>query len=268
MQLTILHLNIERDRHIHNVVELLKAKKPDIVCFQEAFLDDVKNISTELEYTYAFAPLVVIKNGDTEKEEGSAILSKFPILETNKYRYDDQTSPDVPVRTEEKISSASTEERPKDRFLYHSTLLTISLQGDNNTVLTIATTHFPVVDHTTRNLKDHNLDDIQKIAEIEQTRAYLDRLIPLLRSIQQPMVFTADLNNTRGEYIYDTVAHELVDIVPLSVSSTIDPELHRRGHDLELLVDTIMTSPDITVNNFEIIQGASDHKALFASLKI
>ncbi|MCF7831751.1 MAG: endonuclease/exonuclease/phosphatase family protein [Candidatus Pacebacteria bacterium] len=249
-------------------MELLKTKKPDIVCFEEAILDDVKNISIELGYEFSFAPLVIIKNRDEKKEEGSAILSKFPILKTNKYRYDGQTSPDVPIIDEEKISSGTNGERPRDRFLYHSTLLTISLQGDNDTVLTIATTHFPVVDHTTRNLKDHNLDDIQKITEMEQTRAYLDRLIPLLRSIQHPMIFTADLNNTRGEYIYDTVAHELVDIVPLSVPSTIDPELHRRGHNLELLVDTIMTSPDITVNNFEIMQGASDHKALFASIVI
>lgn len=266
MKLDIIHLNIERDKHLDSVFQLIKDKNPDVVCLEEAILEDIKKIALELKYEFAFAPLFIIDEGDNKKEEGSAILSRFPIIEVNKYRYDDDKSNDVPVRTMSKINSDSKGKRPKDRFLYHSTLLSISIKCDDFPLI-IATTHFPVVDHSTFGLSDHELDDIENIKEIENAKNHLDRLVTIIRSINQPMIFTADLNNTRGEYVYNTVAHELIDIVPYTVVSTIDPKLHRCP-DLNLLVDTIMTSPNIRVDEFEIVEGVSDHKALIASLNI
>jgi len=266
MKLNIIHLNIERDRHLDSVLQLIKNKNPDIICFEEAILENVKKIASELKYEFAFAPLVIIDEGNIKKEEGSAILSKLPIIKTNKYRYDDNKSDDTPVRTLKEIDSSVNGERPNDRFLYHSTLLAITIKC-NNSLLTISTTHFPVVDHTTRGLTDHELGSVENINEIENTRGYLDRLISIIRLINRPMIFTADLNNTRGEYIYDTLAHELIDIVPKTISSTIDPKLHRCP-DLKLMVDTIMISPDISVDEFDIAEGISDHKALISTLSI
>jgi len=88
-----------------------------------------------------------------------------------------------------------------------------------------------------------------------------------LRTLKNPLIFTADLNNARGEYVYDTIADELIDIIPKSISSTIDPKLHRKAN-LKLVVDTIMISPDILVEDFKIIENISDHKALISILKI
>jgi len=144
--------------------------------------------------------------------------------------------------------------------------LTISIKC-NDSLLIISTTHFPVADHSTLGLFDHELSYIGDINEIENTRNYLDRLISIIRSINRPLIFTADLNNARGEYVYDTLAHELIDIVPDTVISTIDPKLHRCPN-LNLLVDTIMISSNISVDEFEIIEGVSDHKALIVSLNI
>ncbi|HEY5588064.1 MAG TPA: endonuclease/exonuclease/phosphatase family protein [Candidatus Paceibacterota bacterium] len=56
MKLNIIHLNIERDKHLDSVLQLVKNKNPDIVCFEEALLEDIKKISLELKYEYAFAP--------------------------------------------------------------------------------------------------------------------------------------------------------------------------------------------------------------------
>ena len=104
MKLNIIHLNIERDRHLDSVLQLIKNKNPDIICFEEAILENVKKIASELKYEFAFAPLVIIDEGNIKKEEGSAILSKLPIIKTNKYRYDDNKSDDTPVR---KMGSAT-----------------------------------------------------------------------------------------------------------------------------------------------------------------
>jgi hypothetical protein len=150
--------------------------------------------------------------------------------------------------------------------LYHNSLLTVSISvGD--TLVTVATTHFPVTDHSLPSLSDHNFSDLEGVDDVEHARVYLDRLIKIIRTLPAPIIFTSDLNNTRGEYVYDTLAHELVDIVPTSLISSIDPELHRRP-DLQLMVDTIMTTPDVVVENFEIVQGVSDHKAFVAFLDI
>lgn len=268
MKLKILHLNIERDKHVDSVYELLKTRNPDVACFQEIFMEEAERISKSFGYEFAFAPLVIIKEEDKLKELGSAIFSKAPIIDIKKYRYDDNKTEITPVRTLEEISSDKNGERPKDRFLYHSTLLSVKIKGDNDKNITISTTHFPVTDHSNKGLDDHEARDLYKITEITITRNYLDRLIPFMRSIGQPVIFTADLNNPRGEYIYDTIAHELVDIVPSSIDNTIDSKMHYAGGGLKLVVDTIMTSPDVRMDSFEIIEGVSDHKGLIACLWI
>lgn len=94
-----------------------------------------------------------------------------------------------------------------------------------------------------------------------------DKLLFLLDKISFPLIFTADVNNPRGEYIYDTLANKLKDLTPKNIDSTIDPDLHyRRG--LRLVVDTIMISSDIKEINTEVISGISDHKAIISILEV
>jgi hypothetical protein len=265
MKLTTLHLNIEKSKHLDFVSSLLKDRQPDIACFAEAMHKDMEKLSSELGYELAFAPLVGIKNGEETDEEGSAIFSKKPIQEINIYRYDNNPNIEVPVYTEGQFKLENGK-REEERWLYHNSLLAASISLDTK-IVTITTTHFPVTDHSLPGLSDHTFPDINAVDEVERARTYLDRLIQIIRTLPTPIVFTSDLNNTRGEYVYDTVAHELLDIVPQSVVSTIDPKLHRVS-GLQLAVDTIMVSPDILVKDFEIFEGVSDHKALIAVLEI
>ena len=266
MILKILHLNIERDNHIDAVINLLKRKKPDIACFEEAKYKDVEKIAEEFKYYFAFSPRVVINDNNVIGEEGSVIFSKYPIQETKIERYDDKVFKDVPVHTLEEIRTKDGK-RPVDRFFDYYALLSISIKSDDNKKITISTTHFPVVDHIIPGLEEHHLGGVENLREIEHARLYLKRLVHLIRKLPDPVIFTSDLNNTRGEFFYDKVAQELVDIVPNDVVSTLDPKLHRKS-ELKLVVDTIMTSHQVSVENFEIIEGVSDHKALFALLKI
>jgi len=266
MILKIIHLNIERSKHIDNVLKLLKEEKPDIVCFQEAMISDIKNIALKLNYQTAFAPRFLIKNNDGEDQEGSAILSKYSILKIKNYKYNDKLPVNVPVYSEdEPISKKNV--RPKNRFLFNYNLLTASIKNSEGKKITVATTHFPVVDHSAPGLADHELGSIKDINELEHADIYLERLISNIRLLNDPLIFTADLNNARGEYVYDALAHELVDIVPNSIQSTIDPKLHRKS-GLKLVVDTMMTSFNVSVKKFRIIEGISDHKALISLIDI
>jgi hypothetical protein len=89
----------------------------------------------------------------------------------------------------------------------------------------------------------------------------------IIKKLPYPLIFTADLNNPRGEYIYDTLAHELVDLIPQDIKSTLDSNLHHRK-GLNLVVDTIMTSPDIRIKSLNVVDKISDHKALVATLEL
>lgn len=265
MNLKVLHLNIEKNKHLDTVLQLLSEQRPDIACFAEAMQGDMKKLSKKLEYELVFAPLVNIKNKNGQDQEGSAILSRVPIQKKEIHRYDGNSTTEIPTYTEGQFILRDGK-RENERWLYHNSLLTASILIDN-TLVTIATTHFPVTDHSLPKLSSHNFSDLAGIDDIEHARVYFDRLIQIIRVLPSPIIFTSDLNNTRGEYVYNTLAHELVDIVPQSVISSIDPVLHRRPN-LQLMVDTIMTSSNISVGEFKVIEGVSDHKAFIASLTI
>ena len=265
MNLTLLHLNIERNKHTDKVIKLLKETEPEIVCLAEAMHKDVKYISKELGYEYVFSPMIDLKVKNDIEQEGSAILSKFPIKDFKIYRYDDEILEKPPIHDLNDLNPQDGQ-RPKDRFSYINALLVTKIEKEGNEI-NISTTHFPVVDHTTPGHQNHELSNAQNLIDIEHSENYLDKLIKIIRNIKAPLIFTADLNSPRGEYFYDTIAEELIDQVPTNVDSTLDPLLHRVP-GLKLVVDTIMTSSDIAVNNFELIENVSDHKGLMVSLNI
>jgi endonuclease/exonuclease/phosphatase family metal-dependent hydrolase len=268
MKITILHLNIEIKKHLPNVKKVIQDKNPDIVCLVEATKTEMTSLAQELGYFSIFTPRFYIQEPENLIEEGSIIFSKYPITTYEKYRYDenDENAP-LPFSEITTTDSDQYVHRPSSRFKHHITLLAATLNLGKGKEVTITTTHFPVTDHVNPGVSDHVLKSIQDIKDIEHVSYYFDRLVQRLRSIRGPVVFTADLNNSRGEHIYDTLAHELIDIVPPHITSTIDPLLHRRKN-LMLSVDTIMVSPEITPLDCEALEGISDHKALFASLEI
>jgi len=253
----ILHLNIERDKHVKKVRKLLDGENPDVACFCEIYEKDAGRMASDFGYGFVFSPLVRTESGGLL---GYAILSKVRILEASDIRYDDATSIKIPrVDPAQEMADGN---RPENRFSYYYSVLSASLKGG----LTVATTHFPVTDHSTPGLEDHVFDEMQDVKEVVKTGNIFGKFLEIIRELPSPLVFTADLNNARGEYMYDALAHELVDLVPRGIESTLDPELHRKK-GLKLVVDTIMASPDVKVWDVNIREGVSDHKALVAELE-
>lgn len=264
MKFSVLQLNIERSRHVEVVTKLLQKKKPDIVCFQEAMLTDIKKMAADLGYQFVFAPMIILNNGKTADQEGPAILSKLPIKSWKEYRYDRFRLKEIPAYTEEEIASKNGK-RPKIKIMYK--ILTISVLNNDGQEITIATTHFPVADHGSPGLNDHELRDTDSLRAIILSSNYLDDFISILKTLKNPLILTGDLNNTRGEYVYDRISQELIDIIPSAVVSTLDPKLHR-VRNLELAVDAFMVSHNFATVDFKVIEGVSDHKALMASLQL
>jgi len=263
MKIKIIHLNIERNKHLETITKFFDSEKADLICICEASLKDTKNLAEKFGYEFVFSPLMDSEEG----KYGSAILSRKPILESANLRYDDNLSNDLPFVIFNNDYKNTDYKRPKDRFLYHYALLTITIKNDKDEKITISTTHFPVTDHFSPGLPDHVYNEPSDIEELEHTRVLFDKFMSIIKNISTPLIFTADLNNSRGEYVYDTLAHELIDLTPKDLISTIDPDLHyRRG--LSLVVDTIMTSQNIQNGEVRVVSGVSDHKAIIALLEI
>lgn len=62
MTFDILHLNIERSKHLDSVIKLLEDKKPHVVCLAEAMHRDVEHIASVLKYEFVYAPLILLKD--------------------------------------------------------------------------------------------------------------------------------------------------------------------------------------------------------------
>ncbi|MFA6430533.1 MAG: hypothetical protein WC229_01415 [Candidatus Paceibacterota bacterium] len=261
MKIKIAHLNIERDKHLELVHNFFDLHKPDVFCLCEIIESNAINFAKEFGYNFVYSPLINTEKGT----QGSAIFSKVPILASSILRYDDQDGSVLPFVTFDSINKDKN--RPKAMFTYHYAILTAEIENDKKEKVIVSTTHFPVADHSTPGLDDHVLDEMSDIREINKSRIFFDRFLSIIKTLPRPLIFTADMNNSRGEYIYDTLAHELLDLTPSGIVSTIDSKIHR-CRDLSLVVDTVMVSSEINVGEVKIFDGVSDHKALVAELDI
>ncbi|MFA6445755.1 MAG: endonuclease/exonuclease/phosphatase family protein [Candidatus Paceibacterota bacterium] len=261
MKIKVLHLNIERDKHLDSVVNFVELHKPDIMCFCEIREKDAVDFSQRFNCKYVYSPLFNTKDGT----HGQAIFYRVPILDSLISSYGSDLKEELPFIVVD--APTPNNNRPVDRFHWNYTLLTITIQNSNGDKIIIGTTHFPVADHSTPGYEDHSFDEITDVIDIDYVRECFDRFMSVIRKLPYPLIFTADMNNPRGEYIYDTLAHNLLDLTPIDIESTLDQNLHRRK-DLHLVVDTIMTSPGIETARVKIFDGVSDHKALIADVEI
>ena len=260
---TLLHINIEKKKHLDKINAFIDKEKPDLICMEEVGSEDIKNFAQEFGYDYTHASKYFAK--DTNQGQGQGILSRYELLNVKKHRYDNGLKGAVP-RFFNTIFKVRKPKRPLEQFQFHETLLSGEVELESG-VVTIATTHFPVADLSSPGLPDHELFDTESLNYVQNVRSYFDRLILNIRSIKGPLIFTSDLNSPRGNFIYDALAHELIDRIPEGIDSSIDPNLHR-VKDLKLMVDTVMTSKEVNVHEVKVIEGISDHKGFLINFSL
>lgn len=230
---TFFSLNVERDKHIKRIVPFLDKTHPDVLCFQEILENDFKQIRQRYSLEGIFAPRTV--HEPTGEPEGLAILSRFALIDDSLMVYDQFTKPDP------ELSHAH-----KTRTL--AALLAVTLQSEE-TELYISTTHF-----TWSN--QGKVTDEQRV----NMRVLLDKIEAF-----PELVLCGDFNTPRGKALFDMLSEKLIDNVPLTITTTIDPQLHRAGA-LQYVVDGLFTTPDYKVEKISIEQGLSDHCAIFATI--
>jgi exonuclease III len=263
---SILHLNIQTDHRILKIHNLILNKKPDIICFQEVFKKDAQEIAEKFNYQYVFTPKMLFESDGFPDEEGCAIFSRFPISSKILHHYGENQAGETPYFHVNDVAIINNK-RPLASYQAHYILTSVNITLPFSKNITIGTTHFPVVDYQIGESREYHFPETFYLEQHIRIMDYFDRFIGGITKLSTPTIFTADMNQPRDLFLYNALAHTLVDCVPSDLVSSIDPNLHR-VKNLDLMVDTIMTSPDIKVKKFEVIEGVSDHKAFFMEFDV
>jgi endonuclease/exonuclease/phosphatase family metal-dependent hydrolase len=240
MEIKILSLNIEGDKHLPQVIKLVKQENSDVVCLQEVFEEDFHLLHRQFNMQGIFMPTVWIdspgmpgfgKSGPF----GVALFSRLQGEFNGDYYF---------KRREQKLPRYKGKPNAGNRCL---------IWQKTTNGLTIATTHFT----WSKNGQT-----------TEKQRRELKALIKLLADRVKPDVLCGDFNAPRGQELWSSISGRLIDNIPPEVITTLDSNLHY-SEGAQLVVDGFFTGPNrgLTVKSIRLIDRISDHLAISAIMQ-
>jgi endonuclease/exonuclease/phosphatase family metal-dependent hydrolase len=235
--LKVISVNIERDLHLDRLIPFLKEHQPDIVLMQEVFEKDIAFLEKATGMHSSFAVLNSFKN----MENSNLGLLSLSVLPTKTYSiYYRGNSSEPPIIEIGKNQGA----------LIARAILVTEFTKDNHRYCVI-NTHFTWT-------PDGRASEKQYVD--------LDKMMNHLEEIPE-FIMGGDFNAPRGRVIFDKIAKKYKDNIPKNITTTIDKDLHKAG-DLQLVVDSIFTTPIYHVDSLEVISGVSDHCAIVATISV
>lgn len=230
----LVSVNIEENKHLDRIIPFLKKEDADVICIQEAIEANIGLLSVNKYPHYFFAPMRIVSQRPRMPRRGLLVLTKQqPSEQTTTYYFGN--ADDTPV--------LSGDQAEDNRAIIYTRIV------KDSTIFSIATTHF------TWSYRGQITN---------QQREHLVRVKEILQD-KKDLILIGDFNTPRGKEIYSELATMYKDNIPNSVVTTLDPVLHRKP-GLQFVVDGLFTSPDYTVENIQIVEGISDHKAIVAMI--
>jgi endonuclease/exonuclease/phosphatase family metal-dependent hydrolase len=238
--LSLVSLNIEREKHLELVVPFLKKQNADVVCLQELFERDIPQIESALSAKCFFTPSTLYPSEKGLVAEGTGIFTRFPRSDALVEHYAGHEGKLVPF-----AEGMSPEEKAKTQ----SYTLAVETVEKDGVSFRVGTTHFVWT-------PDGETDDIQR-AGVENMLAKIHRIGEL--------VLCGDMNAPRGKEIFSRIAETLKDNIPPEYTTSIDGKLHRVG-PLPYMVDGLFTTAGYQATDVKLIPGVSDHCAVVATI--
>ena len=233
--LSLVQLNIERDKHLEQVTNFLAANTFDVACLQELLESNISSLELAMNAKCLFAPMGYHKTDHSRQRWGVGIFSRPAVKKEIVESY-----------AQRNVSTASFDPtEPEIKY----TLVCCDIEKEG-VLFRIATTHFPWTSYG-------QADAFQR--ESVQT---------LMRSLKShgDLVICGDFNAPRGGEIFSIVTKQFTDNIPSEYVTSIDGALHRAG-PLELMVDGIFSTSSYRVSNVERKCGLSDHCAFTALIE-
>lgn len=224
MGIKFLHLNIEGRKHIEPITKFLESNEIEVCCFQEIDEETTKLFCNKFGFQCVYVDMGLVKS--LNRTQGIAILSKLPI-----------------VSTEEKFLIRIPSDYQYGYENFKVLMATIEKSGESYKIITV---HLPV----------HRPGHIISPFQLE-TYAELKKVLDDIDSF----LLTGDFNAPRGTVIFDELAKKYKDNMPMDLTSSLDPILHKAA-PLEYVVDGIFTTSSYMVSDVKIHNGISDHKGV------
>ncbi len=237
MNLKLVSLNIEGEKHLDICLPFIVAQQSDVVCLQEVFGVDVEHIAECLGMEYHFVPTMHIASSNKYNiaprgDWGAALFTKLPHEPFGQHYYKGTgTIPEF------------VEPNSGDRVL-----LSVEVTKNEQRYV-VATTHFTWSGNG--RVHQDQREDFERLQQVVST-------LP-------PHVLCGDFNSPRGGEMYTRFLQLYQDGLPSTVTTTIDGSLHYAGA-LELVVDTVFFQAPLVATVTTVVEGVSDHKGLVATV--
>jgi len=241
MSLKLISLNIEASNHLATILPWFQQEQPDVVCLQEVFKIDFPIIKAALDMEGEFVAMVNVGQPNEYRLEprgelGLAMLTKLSHLDFQ-HEYYLKHGNQVPELIDGQPNSG-------DRAIIWTT---VTQAGQS---FTIASTHF-------------TWSPAGQLIPLQETT--YESMLKILTKIPE-LILCGDFNSPRSRGgIYDRLATQYQDHMPVHLDTTIDGQLHRAG-PLKFVVDGLFSSPEYLVNQVQVMGGLSDHMAIVAEL--
>lgn len=241
MGIRLLSVNIEGQKHLARVRDLIARERPEVVCLQEVFEDSLAGLGRK--YRYRVFGQVLWGDQDNNdfieggRKIGVAILSRTPLSKSFVKHYGEARS-----GYQQFVKGGGDK-----RVMVGGE---IELKGAR---YQLATTHFTWT-------PDASVD--------ERQRLHLKELLHYLEG--KELVLAGDFNTPRGSEVYRKLASRFQDNVPVKIETTLDPKLHYANREqegrLRLVVDYVWSTRQYQVSPVRVVEGVSDHCALIAQV--
>jgi endonuclease/exonuclease/phosphatase family metal-dependent hydrolase len=235
----LVSLNVEKYKHVDSVLKFLQHADADVICLQELFEPHVAPIARMLNMQSVFAPTTYFSAEPEYPKvlEGMGLFTRLSLTDVRKQLY--MGNPDaVPIYND----------KSDDQSNVNFSLLTAKVEKEN-ALFQIGTTHFAWSPEGTAT---------------DEQRMAMQRLLGLLAQYNE-MILCGDFNAPRGREIFQMLADVYKDNIPISYTTSIDPNIHRSGA-IEYMVDGLFTTPHYNADNVRLIGGVSDHCAIAADV--
>ncbi len=243
--LKLISINIETNKHYDRILPFFQRENPDVVCLQEA-PESFANELQRLGFETFFTPMCIDKDPTSDELTtiGLIMASKFP-FESKAIYYHKPTDEIVLF----------------DRSDFHNTVSDAYIFSSIKTqegIYNIATTH-PL------KTKDGAEDDFQ----IGIINVMLEKL-----ALEESHIICGDFNIPRGyNSNYNLIAAKYKDCIPETYKSSLDKDLHVKGHNEPngpitdvYMVDYIFTQPPYRAEHVRLEFGLSDHAGIVAEI--
>jgi endonuclease/exonuclease/phosphatase family metal-dependent hydrolase len=241
----LVQVNIEGDAHLPLVQDFIVSERPDVLCVQEIFKQDIPRVSTLPHVT--FMPMLLERRADGSLDERGVVLMSSQEQSNTVVQY-------YYKPTETLVEQDRTSQETKRKTIQHGVIMT-----------TIAGVRIGTVHHTwTQNGDDPSAYQIQ---DTEALMKYIQTV--------EPMILCGDFNIPRGyNSCYEILTSYFEDCVPRTYASSMHIPLHRVRNNpavaaevARYMVDYIFRTPGAApVRDVVMKCGMSDHCALIAQI--